>query len=162
MSRLCCVQWDVEVMPRLASLHQGGGLQKPGGSTLRSRRAAGAAPAMTQPAYQLDVCLPRLRLSSHPLLPREVWLVRILWSFLVGPRCGMHAVHTCIHRFTEDSSDNHSQANDRNNHDHSTEPWNAADPLGMLPFAQPCSSVECDHAFSLMPPIACLQANPNK
>ena len=75
------VQWDVEVMPQLASLHQGSGQQTPAGSTLGSRRAAaGAAAALVQPAYQLDVCLPRLRVSSHRLMPLEVWLVGTLFS----------------------------------------------------------------------------------
>ncbi|KAK9825070.1 hypothetical protein WJX74_006069 [Apatococcus lobatus] len=68
------LKWDVEVAPQLASLGQDGGYHVPGASTRSSRRAAAAADALMQPAYQLDVCLPRLRLSSHPLMPLEVWL----------------------------------------------------------------------------------------
>ena len=68
-------------MPRLAGLHQDHGGNMPAASTLSNQGTAAAAAAATQHAYQLDVCLPRLRLSSHPLMPLEFWLVRAPSAF---------------------------------------------------------------------------------
>ncbi len=68
-------------MPRLAGYSTGRSHPEPGQDTPSAARpnaaaaAAAAATAVPPPAFQLDVLLPRLRLSAHPLMPHEVWLV---------------------------------------------------------------------------------------
>lgn len=118
-------------------------------------------------AYQLDVCLPRLRLSPHQLMLLEVWLVWAL-SDLKGLACtqlglfAMHKTHPCAHHLQKMAMARAQKARVMVNSRGTTtlDPdttWYAHDALVLLPFgmllvlAEGQSSLEGCHSWVTLP-----------